>query len=97
MTQPYNDYEKYSDVFKKIQQPMQEFMDLNLQTAQSFQHTKPEDFTKLTKPEDFLQKQLEVALANGHKALDYMQKSFQIIEKAMLSCAREVKTEAKKQ
>ncbi|PJD93062.1 MAG: hypothetical protein CK424_03415 [Legionella sp.] len=96
MVQPNYDYEKYSDVFKKFQQPMQELIELNMQTVQNVQHLKPEDFTKLNKPEEFLQKQVEVALANGHKALDYMQKSFHIMERAMLSCVKEAKEEIRK-
>jgi hypothetical protein len=45
-----------------------------------------------------LEKQINLAVENGHKALDYLQQSFQIIEKAMLSIAQEVKqtTDGKK-
>lgn len=52
---------------------------------------KPEELSGIKKPEEFLEKQLALAIENGHKALDYMQKSFQIMEKAMLSCAQEAK------
>ncbi len=96
MSQPHYDYDKYSDMVKKIQEPMQAWVDLNVKTLQSFQPVKPEDLGKITRPEEFLEKQLELAVANGHKAIDYMQKSLQIIEKAMLSAAKDIK-DARKQ
>ncbi len=89
MNQEY--FEKMSDMLKKAQEPFQAIAELNVKTLQSYSYIKPEEFSKITKPGDLLEKQLELAIANGHKALDYMQKSFQIIEKAMLSVAQEAK------
>ena len=96
MTQPYFDYDKYSDVFKKAQEPMQSLADLNMKTLQSFQYIKPDELSKVAQPEEFIEKQIEIAIANGHKALDYLQKSFQIIEKAMLSSVKSAKDEIRK-
>lgn len=96
MSQPHYDYDKYSDMVKRIQEPMQAWVDLNMKTLQSFQPVKPEDLSKMNRPEEFWEKQLELAVSNGHKAIDYMQKSLQIIEKTMLSAAKEVK-DARKQ
>ena len=76
---------------KKAQEPFQAMAELNVKTLQGFAFAKPEEFTKLKKPEEILEKQVELAVANGHKALDYMQKSFQILEKAMLSFVAESK------
>jgi hypothetical protein len=96
MTQSYFDYDKYSDVFKKAQEPIQSLADLNLKTLQSFQYIKPDELGKVTQPEEFIENQIEMAIANGHKALEYLQKSFQIIEKAMLSSAKSVKEDLNK-
>lgn len=52
---------------------------------------KPDELAQVKKPEEMLEKQINLAVENGHKALDYMQKSFQIIEKAMLSLVQEAK------
>lgn len=52
---------------------------------------KPDELAQVKKPEEMLEKQINLAVENGHKALDYMQKSFQIIEKAMLSFVQEAK------
>lgn len=92
MNQEY--FEKISDMVKKAQEPLQAIAELNVKTLQSYTYIKPDELSKFTKPEEFLEKQLELAIANGHKALEYMQKSFQIMEKAMLTCAKEVKTKA---
>ena len=89
MNQEY--FEKISDMVKKAQEPLHAISELNVKTLQSYNYIKPEEFSKITKPGDLLEKQLELAIANGHKALDYMQKSFQIMEKAMLSFAQETK------
>ena len=88
MTQTYFDYDKYSAAMKNAQEPMQALADLNMKTLQSFQYLKPDELSKIAKPEEFVEKQLEIAIANGHKALDYMQNSFQIIEKAMLALVK---------
>ena len=90
--------EKMSDMMKKAQEPLHAIAELNMKTLQSYAYIKPEELSKVTKPADLLEKQLELAMVNGHKALDYMQKAFQIVEKAMLSCSQELKekTDGKK-
>ncbi len=89
MNQEY--FEKISTMVKKAQEPLQAIAELNVKTLQSYAYIKPDEFAKITKPEDFLEKQLELAISSGHKALDYMQKSFQILEKTMLSFSADVK------
>ncbi len=93
MNQEYN--EKISDMVKKAQEPLHAIADLNVKTLQSFDYIKPEEFSKIDNPTNLLEKQLELAISNGHKALDYMQKSFQIMEKTLLSFAQETKEHAK--
>ena len=93
MTQEY--FQKISDKFKKAQEPLHAMAELNVKTLQSYAYLKPEDFTRITKPDQLLEKQLELAIENGHKALDYMQKSFQIMERAALSFAQDVKEKSK--
>ncbi len=92
MNQEY--FEKISDMVKKAQEPLQAIAKLNVKTLQSYTYVKPDEYSKITKPEELLEKQLELAIANGHNALDYMQKSFQIIEKAMLSFSQDTKIKA---
>ena len=96
MNQEY--FSKFSDMAKKAQEPLQAIAELNVKTFQGLTSMKPDEFTSIKKPEELLEKQIELAVANGHKALEYMQKSFQIFEKAMLGFVQEtkIKTDSKK-
>ena len=96
MNQEY--FAKFSDLAKKAQEPLQAIAELNVKTLQSLTYIKPDELASAKKPEDLFEKHIELAISNGHKALDYMQKSFQILEKAMLSCVQEtkIKTDGKK-
>ena len=96
MNQDY--FAKFSDMAKKVQEPLQAMAELNVKTFQGVASMKPEELISIKKPDELLEKQIELALANGHKALDYMQKSLQIFEKAMLSLVQEakIKTDYKK-
>jgi len=79
MNQEY--FTTFSDMAKKAQEPLQAMAELNVKTLQGLDYLKPEELTQVKKPEELLEKQIGLAIANGHKALDYMQKSFQIIGK----------------
>lgn len=90
MSQEY--YEKVSNLFKNAQEPLNAIAELNVKTLQSYEYLKPEDFSKIKKPDELLEKQIELAISNGHKALDYLQKSFHIFEKAVTHYAQESKS-----
>lgn len=89
MNQP--NFEKWSELGKKVQEPLQAFTELNVKTLQGMHCIKPEELASIKSPEDLFEKQINLAVENGHKALDYMQKSFHIYEKAMLSMLADVK------
>lgn len=91
-------FDKWSEMAKKLQEPFQAIAELNVKTLQGLTYLKPDELAQVKKPEDLLEKQMALAVENGHKALDYMQKSFQIIEKAMLNIVQETKkaTDVKK-
>lgn len=89
MTQP--NFEKWSDMARKVQEPFQAMAELNIKTLQGLHYLKPEELTHIKKPEDLFEKQINLAVENGHKALDYLQQSFQIIEKSMLGLVQEAK------
>jgi hypothetical protein len=92
MNQP---FEKWTEIAKKMQAPFQAIAELNVKTLQGLTYLKPDELATLKKPEELLEKQIGLAVENGHKALDYMQKSFEIVEKAMLSFVQEVKKSEK--
>lgn len=83
-------FEKWTELAKKAQEPFQAIAELNAKTLQEFT-LKPDPLAHLKKPEELLEAQIKQAVDNGHKALEYMQKSFQIMETAMLSVVQEVK------
>ena len=90
MNQDY--FAKFSDMAKKMQEPLHAMAELNVKTLQGLTSIKPEELAHIKKPVELLEKQIELVVANGHKALDYMEKSFHIFEKAMLSFVQEAKT-----
>ena len=47
MSQTQHNYEKYSESWKKLQEPMNDFVRLNTETLKGFQAFKPEDFSKI--------------------------------------------------
>jgi len=83
--------DQWSEPFKKVQESFQALTMLNMQTLQSFYYLKPENLANFKNPEELLDKEINIAFENGHKALDYMQKSFLIMEKAILSFVPETK------
>ncbi len=94
MNQEY--FTKFSDMAKKAQEPLKAMAELNVRTLQGFTYLKPDELTNIKKPEELVHKQIELAISNGHKALDYMQKSFEIFEKVMLSVVQDSKINIKK-
>lgn len=91
MNQEY--FEKWSELAKKAQENFQAIAKLNVETLQGLA-IKPEELANLKKPEELLEKQINLAVENGHKALNYMQKSFEIFEQSMQSVVKEVKNKA---
>ena len=87
-------FDKWSEMAKKLQEPFQAIAELNVKTLQGLSYLKPDELAHVKKPEEVLEKQINLAVENGHKALDYMQQSFQIIEKAMLGLVKEAKKTA---
>ena len=92
MNQQY--FDNWADMTKKMQEPLQQMAELNARTLQNFAYPRPEEFTETKRPEELLNKQLALALENGHKALNYMQESFQIIERAMKSVIQDMSKQA---
>ncbi|KTD14588.1 Phasin protein [Legionella gratiana] len=87
-------FERWTEIAKKMQEPFQAMAELNVKTLQGINYLKPEEIAGIKKPEELLEKQINLAVENGHKTLDYLQKSFQIIEKAMLGFVQEAKKTA---
>ena len=87
----FQNYEQWSELAKKAQEPFQAIAELNVKTLQGLEYIKPDELTKAQKPEDLLEKQVKIMVINGHKAIDYIQKSFDIMEKAVFGLVQESK------
>ncbi|WP_028389062.1 phasin family protein [Legionella fairfieldensis] len=87
MNQP---FEKWGEFVKKTQAPLHAMMELNVKTLQNLSYLKPDDLAGIRKPEELIEKQIDISVKNGHKVLDYMQKSFEIIEKTMRSLVEDI-------
>lgn len=87
----YQNYDQWNELAKKVQEPFQAMTELNLKTLQSLNYLKPEELTCVKNPEELIEKQINLAVENGHKALDYMQESFKIFENTMSGLVRESK------
>ncbi len=83
--------EQWSNVANKAQAPLQELAALNIKTLQSMNYLRAEDLSNIKKPEELVEKQMDIFFKNGHQALEYFQKSFGIIEKAMFGFKEELK------
>lgn len=83
--------EQWTEIAKNIQRPFQAILELNVKTLESFKYLKPEDLAKIKNPEELLEKQVNYAIENGHRALDYFQRSFEIFEQILGPLTESVK------
>lgn len=90
-----HNFEKWGEMAKKLQEPFQAIAELNVRTLQDMTYLKPEELANIKKPEELLEKQVNLFVENGHKSLDYMKKSFSIIEKSVLGLVEEAKKTVK--
>lgn len=79
----------FAEIAKKLQEPVQAMVELNVKTVQGLSYLKPEELAHIKKPEELVEKQFQLAIENGRKGLDYLQKSFQIMEKTWLGMSKE--------
>ncbi|CDZ78858.1 hypothetical protein BN59_03173 [Legionella massiliensis] len=82
---------KWNLMTNEMQKSLQSMMDLNAKTLQNFSYLKPGDLSGLKQPGDLLGKHLALTMENSQKILDYMHRSFQILESALLSVSKEIK------
>ncbi len=83
---------RFTDMVRKAQEPLQELAQLNVKTLQGFSYLKPDEVS-VNKPEELFEKQIRLFVENGHKALDYLQKSFDIYERALLSFSKDTRNQ----
>lgn len=83
-----------------MQFPLQKLMELNMKTIQGFSYLKPGEVFAMKKPEELLERNMNMFIQNGHMALNYMRDVFNILEDHWLNVShrtQEMATEAVKQ
>lgn len=73
---------RLSDSFEK---PVKELMDLNAKTLQSLAYMTPKELLTMRKPEDIMERNMQMMIANGQIALAYVHNMFGIMEKHWLT------------
>ena len=94
MNQEY--FEKWGELYEKAQKPMQAFAELNMKTLQEFKNQNFEDVFKAKKPEDVIELQLKNFVDQGKKALDYWQKSLDIVQQSAKDFSKELNVKKEK-
>ncbi|MDI9819060.1 MULTISPECIES: phasin family protein [unclassified Legionella] len=72
--------QQWSEVARHLQAPFQQLFALNIKVLQDFRFLKADDLANMKTPEEFIEKQVSLAIENGHRALDYFRQSFEIFE-----------------
>ncbi|KTD18104.1 phasin family protein [Legionella jordanis] len=83
--------EQWTKIAKNIQRPFQAMLELNLEMMEKVKYLKVEDFINIKNPEELLEKQVNFAIENGHRTLDYFQRSFEIFEQVLGPITESVK------
>ena len=73
-----------------LEKPFRQLLDLNMKTIQNFRYIRPNELLSSNKPERLLEKNMEIMIENGHKALDYMQDMFDIMERQWLGMSHQL-------
>lgn len=67
-----------------LEKPFKDLMELNVKTLQGMSYLTPLELMNVKKPEEILEKNVDVIIENGHKTLDYMHNMFNLLEKNWL-------------
>lgn len=94
MNQDY--FEKWGDLYEKVQKPMQAFAELNLKALQDLKNQNFENFFKAKKPEDIIELQLKTLVEQSKKTLDYWQKSLDIVQQSTKEFSKELNVKKEK-
>ncbi|QLZ69671.1 hypothetical protein FOLKNPGA_02469 [Legionella sp. PC1000] len=78
----------------EMQKPFQEMLALNVKTLQGLKYLTLEEMSSVKQPGELLDKQVKLMMENSHMILDYVTKSFQLFEYALLSHSKQFKENA---
>jgi hypothetical protein len=82
-------------IFNNLEGPMQKLMELNVKTMQNLAYMKPMELFSIKKPEELLEKHMEIIIGNSHMFLNYMRDTFSILESHWLNVSRSYELDTK--
>jgi hypothetical protein len=72
---------------ESLEKPVKELMDLNVKALQNLTYLTPTELFKMRRPEEVLEKNMQMFIDNSNAALDYMHNMFNIMERHWLKNA----------
>lgn len=75
--------------------PLQKLMELNIKTMQGFSYMKPGELFSIKKPEELLERNMNMLIRNSHMAIDYMRDTFSILENHWIKVSHRTEESAK--
>lgn len=69
-----------NNLLRSVEKPIQDLLDLNLKTLKSVSYVTPIELFNVLKPEEILEKNMNVFIQNSQRAMSYMFNVFQIME-----------------
>lgn len=83
------------EMTRHMQRPLQELINLNLQTWKELKLLKSDEITQFKKPEELWEKQVSMVIENGHLAINYLRESLELFNRLLLSLSQDSQQTAK--
>lgn len=85
-----NQLEAFSSRYQK---PFQKLVNLNVQVLKDINFLTADELLKIKKPEELIEKQFDIAIKNGHLALNYFKNSLAMMSSLALSFSENIRKE----
>lgn len=82
-------------LLNSLEKPVKELMELNVKMFQGLSYLTPAELLKAKKPEEIMEKNVEIFILNSHKLLDYSHDMFGIMEKHWLNMSSSINQNTK--
>lgn len=69
---------------QSLEQPIKELMDLNVKALQNLSYMMPTELLLMRRPDEVMEKNMQMFIENSHATLNYMHNMFTIMEKQWL-------------
>lgn len=80
-----------ANFFAHFQRPFIELTELQMRTLKDFSYLRPEELSRIRRPQELFEKNMECFIDNAHKSLDFVEEAFRILEKNMTSFSSNIR------